>query len=175
MLPTKQSIVNWPGLLLVLRFVLFVVFAFNCQQDPSINLLAILVGTGILQLWAWVSGGVYKNLCLDALEASFMLNLIILSVATYHIKLSGGNQLAVGYISVSIALATFTGILAYHIFQHTSLRKKVPKLNLKLKLNKKLNAKQLDNSNDDLAESGVFDQLREPLLDDLPQPTHSVV
>ena len=134
--PYKAKHCYWSGLLLVLRFVLFVVFAFNCQQDPSINLLAILVRTGILQLWAWASGGVYKNLCLDALEASFMLNLIILSVATYHIKLSGGNQLAVGYTSVSIALATFTGILAYHIFQHTSLRKKVPKLNLKLKLNK---------------------------------------
>ena len=65
-----------------------------------------------------------------------MLNLIILSVATYHVKVSKGNQLAVGCTSVSIALVTFIGILAYHIFQHTSLRKKVPKLNLKLKLNK---------------------------------------
>ena len=28
-------------------------FALNPQQDPSVNLLAILVGAGILQLWAW--------------------------------------------------------------------------------------------------------------------------
>ena len=54
--PYKPKHRYWPGLLLMLRFVLFVVFAFNCQQDPSINLLAILVGTGILQLCAWVSG-----------------------------------------------------------------------------------------------------------------------
>ena len=53
----------WPGLLLVLRFVLLE-FAMNPQQDPNINLLVILVGTGILQMWAWVSGGVYKNWCL---------------------------------------------------------------------------------------------------------------
>ena len=33
-------------------------FALNPQQDPSVNLLAILVGTGILVAWAWVSGGV---------------------------------------------------------------------------------------------------------------------
>ena len=46
----------WPGLLLVLRFVLLV-FAMNPQQDPSVHLLVILVGTGILQMWAWVSGG----------------------------------------------------------------------------------------------------------------------
>ena len=37
-------------------------------------------------MWAWVSGGVYKNWCLDALEGSFALNLTIQGVATYHIK-----------------------------------------------------------------------------------------
>ena len=189
--PYKAKHRYWPGLLLVFRFVLFVVFAFNYQQDPSINLLAILVGTGILQLWAWVSGGVYKNWCLDALEGSFVLNLIVLSVATYHVQfqLSGGDQLAVGYTSVSIALATFIGILAYHIFQqlrHTKLWEKVPKLNVKLRfkeLNKKLNKYMKTNQAEenmnyfaeDTTKSGRFNQLREPLLDDPPQPTHSVV
>ena len=188
--PYKAKHRYWPGLLLVLRFVLYLVFALNYQRDPSINLLAILVGTGILQLWAWVSGGVYKNWCLDALEGSFVLNLIVLSVATYHVQHSGGNQLAVWYTSVSIAFATFIGILAYHIFQqlrHTKLWKKVPKLNMKLrfkklktKLNKKLSTKQaedisLNDLTNDLTESVKFDQLREPLLDDLPQPTYSVV
>ena len=85
----------WPGLLLVLRFVLLLGFAFNCQQDPSINLLTILVGAGMLQLWALISGGVYKNWCLDALEGSFVLNLIVLGAATYHVNHSQGNQLAV--------------------------------------------------------------------------------
>ena len=68
----------WPGLILVICFVLLLLFAFNSQQNPSINLLAILVGAAILQLWAWVSGGVYKNWCLDALEGSFAVNLIML-------------------------------------------------------------------------------------------------
>ena len=188
--PYKPKHRYWPGLLLVLRFLLLLVFAFNYQQDPSINLLAILVGAGLLQLWAWVSGGVYKNWCLDALEGSFVLNLIMLVGATYYF--SEGNQLAVGYTSVSIALITFIGILAYHIFQqlkHTKLWKKVPKLNLEFKklrkklnkkLKKKLNTKQTEDINlndltNDRTESVKFDQLREPLLDDLPQPTHSVV
>ena len=61
-------------------------FALNPQQDSCINLLAIVVVTVILQMWAWVSGGVYNNWCLDALEGSFALNLTILGVATYHIK-----------------------------------------------------------------------------------------
>ena len=176
--PYKAKHRYWPGLLLVLRFALLLVFALNPQQDPNINLLAILVGAGILQLWAWVSGGVYKNWCLDALEGSFTLNLIILGATTYYVNHLGGNQLAVGYTSVIIALATFIGILAYHIFQqlrHTKLWKKVPKLNLEFK--KKLNTKQaVNNLNNPInapTESVNLDQLREPWLDDLLQPTHS--
>ena len=129
-----------------------------------------------------------KNWCLDALEGSFLLNLIILVGATYHVKLTYvkdhekfvENVLAVGYTSVSIALVTFVGILAYHIFQqvrHTKLWKKVPKLNMKLnnRLNTKEAEEKLNNLTDDTTESGRFNQLREPLLDDPPQPTHSVV
>ena len=176
--PYKAKHRYWPGLLLVLRFVLLLVFALNPQQNPNINLLAILVGAEILQLWAWVSGGVYKNWCLDALEGSFTLNLTILGAATYYVNHSGGNQLTVGYTSVIIAFATFIGILVYHIFQqlrHTKLWKKVPKLNLEFK--KKLNTKQavnnLNNPINDPTESVNLDQLREPWLEDLLQPTHS--
>ena len=99
------------------------------------------------------------------------MNLIVLSVTTYHVKLSEGYQLAVGYTSVSVAFATFIGILAYHHFQHTSLRKKAPKLNQKLKkVNKKPNTKQaLDNSTDSIDDLTESDQLCEPFLDDLPQ------
>ena len=105
--PYKAKHRYWPGLLLVLHFVFLLVFAFEVtpQQDKADpNLLAILVGTGVLQIWAWVSGGVYEKWHLDVLEGSFALNLIILVGATYYVKLAGGNQLAVGHTSVSIAL-----------------------------------------------------------------------
>ena len=51
--PYKAKYRYWPGLLLVFRFVLLLVFALNPLQDPNINLLAILVVTGILIVWAW--------------------------------------------------------------------------------------------------------------------------
>ena len=175
--PYKTKHHYWHGLLLVLRFVLLLVFALNPQQNFSINLLAILVGIGILYLWAFASGGVYKNWCLNTLEGSFTLNLIILVGATYHVHLSKGNQLAVGYTSVTIALATFIGILAYHTFKqlrHTKLWKKVPNLNLKFKkLNTKQAVENLNNPVNDPTESVNLDQLREPWLEDLLQPTHS--
>ena len=116
--PYKAKHRYWPGLLLLLRFVLLLVFAFqfNPQEDrASINLLAILVGTGVLVVWAWISGGVYSTWCLDALEGSFVLNLIILVGATCYVKFVRGNQLAVGYTSVSIAFATFIGILVFQL------------------------------------------------------------
>ena len=173
--PYKAKHRYWPGLLLVLRCVLLLVFAVNPQQDPSNNLLAILVGTGLLQLWAWVSGGVYKNWCLDALEGLFALNLIVLVGATYHVNQSRGNQLAVGYTSVTIALVTFVTILAYHIFQqlrHTKLWKKAPNLKLELK---KLNVKGVEDNCSNNPMIADSDQLREPWLEDLLPPTHSVV
>ena len=123
-----------PGLLLVLRFVLLLVFAFNIQQDPSVNLLAILVGTGMLHLWAWVNGGVYKNWCLDALEGSFALNLIVLAAATFYVDHSKGNHLAVGYTSVSIALTTFIGILVFQLANVTGITQYLKRKYTALKL-----------------------------------------
>ena len=169
--PYKPKHRYWPGLLLVLRSILLLAFALNPQQDPSVNLISILVGAGILQLWAWISGGIYKNWCLDALEGSFTLNMMVLGVATYHVQLSGGNQLKVGHTSVSIAFVTFIGIIVYHVFQqlrHTNLWKWVPKLSLKFR---KLKTKQTPTN--DPTESINFDKLREPWLEDLLQPTHS--
>ena len=127
--PYKAKHRYWPGLLLVLRFVLFVVFAFEFnphQNRKSIILLAILVGAGILVVWAWVSGGVYKNWHLDALEGTFALNLIILAASTmymytYHISRSERDQLALGYTSVSIVFVTFIGILVFHAANVTGI------------------------------------------------------
>ena len=122
--PYKGKHRFWPGLLLVFRLAVLLVFAFQFspqQHRDSINLLAILVGTGTLVVWAWVSGGVYSNWCLDALEGSFVLNLIILVGATSYVKFVGGNQLAVGYTSVSIAFATFIGILVFQLATVTGI------------------------------------------------------
>ena len=66
MLPTKQNIVI--GLDCCLSFVLL--FFMHALVDPSKLLLVILLGAGIIQLWALVSGAVYKHWCLDALEGS---------------------------------------------------------------------------------------------------------
>ena len=113
--PYKAKHRYWPELLLVLRVTLLLVFAFNFQEDPKTNLLAILIEVGNLFLWLWISSGVYTNKYVSILECSFVLNLIVLTTVTYCVKLFRGNQLIVEYAwitSVSVAFATFIVILA---------------------------------------------------------------
>ena len=114
--PYKPKHRYWTGLLLLVRCALFLVFSFNISGNDSVNLLVISSATfGIIVGFA-LSGMVYKSWYLNALELSFILNLGIFAVATYHAKLSGGSQAAVAYTSVGIAFLTFVGIVTYHIY-----------------------------------------------------------
>ena len=114
--PYKPEYRYWTGLLLLLRCALFLVFAFNISGDNSINLLVISsTAFGIILGFA-LSGLAYKSWYLNALELSFILNLGMLTVATYHVNHSGGSQAAVVYTSVGIAFLTFVGIILYHIY-----------------------------------------------------------
>ena len=103
----------WPGLLLLIRCALFVIFASNPSGDPSVNLLCISSASLGLAVFRGAIN-IYSNWLLDILEGSFILNLGILAGATYHVRLSGGNQNAVTYLSISVALTEFVGIVIYH-------------------------------------------------------------
>ena len=111
-LTSQNTGTSWTGLLLLLRCGLFLVFAFNFTGDVSVNLLAISsTTTAVLLLFHFWK--VYKSKYLNALELSFILNLSVLAVSTYHVNLSGGSQTAVTYTSVCVAVLTFLGILVY--------------------------------------------------------------
>lgn len=64
----------------------------------------------------WLTSRIYEKFYLEALEASFILNICILSVASYHTRLVGGSQWTVTYISVGIAFTEFLGLIVFHIF-----------------------------------------------------------
>ena len=106
----------WTGLMLLLRFVLFLISAVNALGDPSVNLLAIATAT-IVTLPTILGSRIYNTWSLGLLETSFIINLTILAVATLYIRPSGGNQNAVTFTSVGIAFVTFTGIVIYHSVQ----------------------------------------------------------
>ena len=114
--PYKLKHRYWTGLLLLVRCVLFLVFAFNISGDANINLLVISSSAFGIIGWLTFSGVVYKSRYLNAIEVSFILNLGMLAIATYHVTLSGGSQSAVAYTSVGIAFLIFVGIVIYHIY-----------------------------------------------------------
>ena len=111
--PFKCKHRYWSGLLLVTRFCLFLVFAFNVNGDSSVNILAITVCLIGLQSIIF-QFNIYKAWYLNILEASFIINLLLLAIGTYYVEISEGNQSALTYTSVSVAFATFSGIVVYH-------------------------------------------------------------
>ena len=113
--PYKDKHRYWPGLLLVVRVVLFLVFSVNVFGDPAISLLTIIVSNFCILFFSINFGGIYKNCVLNFIEYSFFLNLGILSSATLFTTLTDRDQAAVVHTSVAIAFATFMIITFYHI------------------------------------------------------------
>ena len=113
--PFNRDTRYWIGLLLLLRFGLYLVFACNVLGDPSLNLQAISTSMFGLEAVMKFTGEIYKNRYLDILESSFILNLGILAIGTYQVELGGGSQMALYCTSVGVAFATFIGITLYHV------------------------------------------------------------
>ena len=100
------------GLLLIVRFVAPILLA-------ALALTCFAISAASFGLLVWLISNMYKKWYLDLLEASFILNLGILAVATYHVRMTGGNQVAVGYTSAGVAFAKFIAIVLYHIYLQT--------------------------------------------------------
>ena len=175
--PYKDKHRYWPGLLLVVRIVLFLVFSVNVFEDPAISLLTIIVTTFCILFFSINVGGIYKNSVLNFIEHSFFLNLGILSSATLFTTLTDRDQTAVVYTSVAIAFATFMVITVHHILvrvtkeqQRQRLTKwafsklKTIKATVKGKNNQQNQANQ-NNQNNHRANFNQFIELREPLLE----------
>ena len=106
----------WTGLMLVVRCILFLVFAFNALGDPSINHFVIVIAsTVLLLLIALLGNRIYKTWYLNILEMSFVANLCILATASLYIRLTGGNQSLATLTSISVAFVTFIGIVIHHL------------------------------------------------------------
>ncbi len=116
--PYQTQTRYWTGLMLLLRACLYLTFVLNEVKNFNANLLAILTVFSVIIAIPWLHrGGIYKWLYLDLLEASFVLNICLLTAVTYHIKSVGGDQALVTTIFVGIAFAEFIVIVNFHFFQ----------------------------------------------------------
>ena len=124
----------WVGLMVLARLVLLIAFAFNVANDQTRYMAVIMLIVVCLLTWGWILGvsGVYKKRWVGILDASFILNLGIVTVVTaycfstkYH---CGDGQAIVGNISLGVAFLTFIGILIYHVhlqFKDTAFGRKL--------------------------------------------------
>ena len=142
----------WVGLLLLARIVHNLVQALTADE-----LVAILTSSSIslaLLILKNVNTRTYRNWILDMLENSFIINLIILSVGTYHVRGSHGNQSALITTSTSISVLIFSSILCYHLYkyvlQHIACFRTITRT---LKLRRRRNEYQLA----PIIEAGDFD------------------
>ena len=171
--PYKDKHRYWPGLLLVVRVVLFLVFSLNVFGDPAISLLTIIVTVFFFLYFSITFGGIYKNIVLNLIEYSFFLNLGILSSATLFTTLTDRDQTAVVYTSVAIAFATFMVITFYRILVRVTKEQRRQRFiewgisNLK-RIKTTVKGKNNQNNQNNNIQQGNFNrfiELREPLLE----------
>ena len=135
--PYKDKFRFWTGLMLVVRSILLVGYGLNVLGDPDINHLLTVTVLSILLCCISITGIVYKTTALSILEASFILNLLILSgwtIYNWHAsnRDSSNGQTTLVCISTGVAFTSFICIILYH----TYLYLKSTKLHLYFKRNK---------------------------------------
>lgn len=126
--PYKHQHRYWTGLLLLVRVTIFTVFSSNQANDPSINLLTILIAATILLVFASFVG-VYKSWKINILEIVFLLNLGFLSGATFYRLLRNDSLVLTTTISVSIAFIVFILITMNHFVRQLMSLRKMKNLN----------------------------------------------
>ena len=124
----------WTGMFLMLRCMLFLVFVTNTFRNSSATLMAVTTSLLVIIFLTRVfTGQIYKNWYVDMLEGLFLLNLGILSVATSHNMITGGNQQLVANLSGATSLILFLLIVAYHVVKQMTNADMYRMMSVKLK------------------------------------------
>ena len=113
--PYKANSRYWVGLCLLVRCVILIVG--ESYEEVSVNLLITSSLVSGLLTVIGITGGIYCNHWLNVLELSFLLNLVLFSVVTYHIQLNGGNQIVAAYIFIAIAYIMLIAIIVIQAIQ----------------------------------------------------------
>ena len=115
--PFKERHQYWVGVLLVVRGLMFIMFATTSAIAPSINLVAMIVIPAAILLYVAHVGLVYRFKYLSLLENSFFVNLLVVGAGTfYHNTVGSSETNVVIYMSVGFAFLQFLCIVLYHSF-----------------------------------------------------------
>ena len=133
----------WPGLLLLVRALLYLVAAVNVSNDPKVALTSIAFCVGFLFFLKGAVGNIYKKCFLDILEIVFYFNILSLCLFTWYSLGAESNEAVAAHISVSISMALLILIMVYHIYTYTNLFAKLHNTKFGLWLDSKLRAEYI--------------------------------
>ena len=113
----------WTGLLLFVRFVLYLSPLVG-SLNPRVYLMSVIIIVGALILLKGITAKrVYKNKLIDIMETVIYFNLVAFSALMWYTLEFGGNQIAVVYTSVMIIFILFCGVIIFHVLRYTRLYK----------------------------------------------------
>ena len=123
--PYKRRYRYWTGLMLIVRNIIFIVFAINIEGDINVNLLAITMVVIFLLSGTFFTGPVYKNKLVNAIELFFILNLGLLSCLSLYVgqdtTTNAEKQTYITCAMVGSALLVFFFIIIFHV--HLKLKR----------------------------------------------------
>ena len=118
--PYKDRFHWWPGLMLVIRIILFIALTANTKHDPRLS--ALFVGVTALPLVVLSAAGVYKNKLLNLHETALNSNIIIFVLWSFFNYSADGiktqftkQQQATAYTMITAFYILFMIVLVYHI------------------------------------------------------------
>ena len=164
--PFHDSTRYWVGLMLFIRTCLSITYsALTNTEHTTILVIVSSVLSGVALL-PWLQHKIYEKNFVNVLESSFILNVIVLSIISYHIITRGHKnyQLVWSYTCIGIAFIEFLAILAFHIWHRMNL-KRLHCRNTSAESSNQCVAKAMENKpGGSTSTTTVFD-IREPLLD----------
>ena len=103
----------------MVRGVLFVFFASFMAVENNVNLLLISITSPTILLYTSFTGRLYKTTYSTILENLCFLNLAMLGIGTFYIRVlaAGGNQETLITASVGFAFLQFCGITIVHSYR----------------------------------------------------------
>lgn len=118
----------WPGLLLLIRAVLYLAAAINFTNDPHIALVAVnftMCVLVVLKAFIGSRSKVHKEWPVDVLESFFFLQLLLFVTFSWFSLSNDINREALAYTFVSVAFLILVGILFFHAYRYTAMFSKV--------------------------------------------------
>ena len=120
--PYKNKYRHWTGVMLVMRLILFTVFAGNILGDSKINLFSITLAVILYQMCTTSASKNYFNIIL---ECFYSLNISVYALTTLLLKAKQRDTEYLTWVMVGSALAMFCSIIIWHFYSmiHNTLSK----------------------------------------------------